>query len=78
MESLASMQSFLRGRPSTFNSLEHAIEWRYICIILFALSLYMYVEEAYIMLSIALLYRYMHFIGLIIELTRKKSNHVDF
>ena len=29
VESLASMQSFLRGRPSTFNSLEHAIEWRY-------------------------------------------------
>ncbi|XP_060074167.1 protein phosphatase methylesterase 1-like isoform X2 [Ylistrum balloti] len=27
MESLNSMQSFLRGRPSTFKSLEHAIEW---------------------------------------------------
>ncbi|XP_065352442.1 protein phosphatase methylesterase 1 isoform X1 [Cloeon dipterum] len=27
MEALTSMQSFLRGRPSTFNSLEHAIEW---------------------------------------------------
>ncbi|XP_069129081.1 protein phosphatase methylesterase 1-like [Argopecten irradians] len=27
MDSLNSMQSFLRGRPSTFKSLEHAIEW---------------------------------------------------
>ncbi|XP_050679585.1 protein phosphatase methylesterase 1 isoform X2 [Leptidea sinapis] len=27
MESLASMQSFLRGRPTHFNSIEHAIEW---------------------------------------------------
>ncbi|XP_021352116.1 protein phosphatase methylesterase 1-like [Mizuhopecten yessoensis] len=27
MESLNSMQSFLRGRPSMFKSLEHAIEW---------------------------------------------------
>jgi len=27
MEALAGMQSFLRGRPSTFKSLEHAIEY---------------------------------------------------
>lgn len=27
LEALASMQSFLRGRPSVFKSLEHAIEW---------------------------------------------------
>ena len=29
MESLFGMQSFIRGRPESFNSLEHAIEWRY-------------------------------------------------
>ena len=29
IESLGSMQSFLRGRPSSFKSVEHAIEWRY-------------------------------------------------
>ena len=29
MDSLVTMQSFLRGRPSTFKSLEEAIEWRY-------------------------------------------------
>ena len=28
LEALTSMQSFLRGRPSTFKSLENAIEWR--------------------------------------------------
>ena len=28
MDALASMQSFLRGRPKKFTSLEHAIEWR--------------------------------------------------
>jgi protein phosphatase methylesterase 1 len=27
LEALASMQNFLRGRPSVFKSLEHAIEW---------------------------------------------------
>ncbi|XP_049885684.1 protein phosphatase methylesterase 1 [Pectinophora gossypiella] len=27
MEALASMQSFLRGRPSHFKSIEHAVEW---------------------------------------------------
>ena len=27
LEALASMQAFLRGRPSVFRSLEHAIEW---------------------------------------------------
>ncbi|PSN37996.1 Protein phosphatase methylesterase 1 [Blattella germanica] len=27
LDALASMQSFLRGRPSSFTSLEHAIEW---------------------------------------------------
>lgn len=27
MDALTSMQSFLRGRPKTFRSLEHAIEW---------------------------------------------------
>lgn len=27
MESLFGMQSFIRGRPESFNSLEHAIEW---------------------------------------------------
>ncbi|KAM3962068.1 LOW QUALITY PROTEIN: protein phosphatase methylesterase 1-like [Aphomia sociella] len=27
MEALASMQSFLRGRPTHFKSIEHAIEW---------------------------------------------------
>ncbi len=30
MEALASMQSFLRSRPKHFQSLEQAIEWRYI------------------------------------------------
>ena len=30
LEALASMQSFLRGRPSVFKSLEHAIEWWYV------------------------------------------------
>jgi len=27
LDALASMQSFLRGRPTHFKSLEHAIEW---------------------------------------------------
>lgn len=27
MDALTSMQSFLRGRPKTFRTLEHAIEW---------------------------------------------------
>ena len=27
MEALSSMQSFLRGRPKVFKSIEHAIEW---------------------------------------------------
>ena len=27
LDALTSMQSFLRGRPKTFKSLEHAIEW---------------------------------------------------
>lgn len=27
LEALTSMQSYLRGRPNKFNSLEHAIEW---------------------------------------------------
>jgi protein phosphatase methylesterase 1 len=27
MEALASMQSFLRGRPAKFKSIEQAIEW---------------------------------------------------
>ena len=27
LEALASMQSFLRSRPSTFKSIQHAIEW---------------------------------------------------
>lgn len=27
LEALSSMQSFLRGRPKVFNSLEQAIEW---------------------------------------------------
>ena len=30
MDALVSMQSFLRGRPSVFKSLEGAIEWRYV------------------------------------------------
>lgn len=30
MECLASMQSFLRGRPTHFRSIEHAIEWWYV------------------------------------------------
>lgn len=29
MEALASMQSFLRSRPTHFSSLDQAIEWRY-------------------------------------------------
>lgn len=29
MDSLKIMQSFLRGRPSGFKSIEHAVEWRY-------------------------------------------------
>jgi len=28
MDALASMQSFLRGRPKGFKSLQNAIEWR--------------------------------------------------
>lgn len=28
MEALASMQSFLRSRPTHFRSVQHAIEWR--------------------------------------------------
>ena len=28
MEALSSMQSFLKGRPKSFRSLEQAIEWR--------------------------------------------------
>ncbi len=31
MEALASMQSFLRSRPSHFKSIQHAIEWRFVC-----------------------------------------------
>ena len=27
LEAITSMQSFLRGRPKSFKSLEHAIEW---------------------------------------------------
>lgn len=27
LEALASMQSFLRSRPSTFKSIQHAVEW---------------------------------------------------
>lgn len=30
MEALASMQSFLRSRPSHFKSIHHAIEWRFV------------------------------------------------
>lgn len=30
LEALSSMQSFLRGRPKIFKSLEHAIEWWYV------------------------------------------------
>lgn len=30
LEALSSMQSFLRGRPKVFKSLEHAIEWWYV------------------------------------------------
>lgn len=30
MDALSSMQSFLRGRPQKFNSLQNAIEWRYV------------------------------------------------
>lgn len=30
LESLSAMQSILRGRPTSFQSLEHAIQWRYI------------------------------------------------
>ena len=29
MESLSSMQSYLKGRPKSFKSLETAVEWRY-------------------------------------------------
>ena len=29
MEALSAMQSFLRSRPSSFQSLEEGIEWRY-------------------------------------------------
>lgn len=29
LDALASMQSFLRSRPTHFKSVEHAIEWRY-------------------------------------------------
>lgn len=32
MESLASMQSFLRSRPKSFKSLNDAIAWGYVCI----------------------------------------------
>ena len=32
MDALVSMQSFLRGRPSVFKSLEGAIEWRYVIV----------------------------------------------
>lgn len=28
MDALSSMQSFLRGRPHNFNSLQNAVEWR--------------------------------------------------
>lgn len=28
LESLSSMQSVLRGRPTSFKSVEHAIQWR--------------------------------------------------
>ena len=30
LEALSSMQSFLRGRPKVFKSVEHAIEWWYV------------------------------------------------
>ena len=30
LEALSSMQSFLRGRPKVFKSIEHAIEWWYV------------------------------------------------
>lgn len=30
MESLTSMQSFLRSRPKTFRSISQAIEWRFV------------------------------------------------
>lgn len=33
MESLASMQSFLRSRPKSFKSLKDAISWGYVCYI---------------------------------------------
>lgn len=29
LESLSCMQSILRGRPNSFKSIEHAIQWRY-------------------------------------------------
>lgn len=31
MDALSSMQSFLRGRPNNFNSLQNAVEWRSVC-----------------------------------------------
>lgn len=33
LEALSSMQSFLRGRPKTFTSLENAIEWWYLSLL---------------------------------------------
>lgn len=42
MDALSSMQSFLRGRPQHFNSLQNAIEWGWegseICFIQFAIK----------------------------------------
>ena len=32
IESLPSMQAFLSSRPKCFRSLEHAIEWWYVCL----------------------------------------------
>lgn len=37
LDALASMQSFLRSRPSHFKSVEHAIEWRYYNTIIYIL-----------------------------------------
>lgn len=35
MEALASMQSFLRSRPTHFKSIQHAIEWRFVSLFVF-------------------------------------------
>lgn len=34
MDALNSMQNFLRSRPKTFKSVENAIEWRYVTILI--------------------------------------------